>query len=89
MLSYKLDFNSCAIRDGFRKSNHILHYIVMNVHTYIHSYVAIVSIQLYTTCTDTELIVTLVLRILNRLKPIMLKNHLLFLPELLKSFTHC
>ena len=22
MLSYKLDFNSCAIRDGFRKSNH-------------------------------------------------------------------
>ena len=26
MLSYNLDFNSCAIRDGFRKSSHI--YIV-------------------------------------------------------------
>ena len=24
MLSYNLDFNSCAIRDGFRKSSHIL-----------------------------------------------------------------
>ena len=23
MLSYNLDFNSCAIRDGFRKSSHI------------------------------------------------------------------
>ena len=23
MLSYKLDFNSCAIRDSFRKSSHI------------------------------------------------------------------
>ena len=22
MLSYNLDFNSCAIRDGFRKSSH-------------------------------------------------------------------
>ena len=26
MLSYNLDFNSCAIRDGFRKSSHIIFY---------------------------------------------------------------
>ena len=32
MLSYKLDFNSCAIRDGFCKSSHIyMLYVLSNV----------------------------------------------------------
>ena len=30
MLSYNLDFNSCAIRDGFRKSSHIYIYIYID-----------------------------------------------------------
>ena len=28
MLGYELDFNSCAIRDGFCKSSHILFFIL-------------------------------------------------------------
>ena len=30
MLSYNLDFNSCAIRDGFRKSSHKLCHTMEN-----------------------------------------------------------
>ena len=41
MLSYKLDFNSCAIRDGFRKSSHKYPCSTEDVHiskSYLHVY---------------------------------------------------
>ena len=36
MLSYNLDFNSCAIRDGFRKSSHkYYHHVIVFTYTYV------------------------------------------------------
>ena len=33
MLSYNLDFNSCAIRDGFHKSSHIFDLLIILILT--------------------------------------------------------
>ena len=43
MLSYKLDFNSCAIRDGFCKSSHIYIYIYIYIPLESCSYIIFTS----------------------------------------------